>query len=200
MNYQSGLFIHTILGVLILFYEFLRTKESRLDAILLVNVSYFLLYVYVPIAFFLIPEWVSVGAFKYLNANEIPILLLSLICLLGYILIISGIVFCKSLMRYSNNKILKIEISGNVTFFLFIVGVLSFFMYVSAYGGIANSILYGSATRYGGLDIGEVTSGVGLVFKRLLSALELVLFYFISMKFSGSVLNFRLKFIYFVFP
>ena len=196
MNIEFSIFIHLILGIVIIFYELFRSKNNRLDAMFFISVYYFLLYVYVPISLYIYPEWADVGAFKYLSVNNRPALLISFLSIFGYFLIISGRLFSIFVSRSIHMKSTEFKISNSVIFTVFIIGVFSYFMYTNAFGGISNSIMAGSAVRYGLLDIDDVVSGNGLVFKRLLSALELLLFYFIGMKFYGAKFNNHSNFLF----
>jgi len=71
------------------------------------------------------------------------------------------------------------------------VGIAAYFAYVSGFGGIWNSILYGSTVRFGSVDIESVFEGRTGVFKHLVSVLNIVFLYCLARAYAGLQLRGR---------
>jgi len=190
-----SLAFHLFLGMIIVLYEFLRAKTRPLDTMLFISISYFLLYVYVPVAIYFKPEWATVGAFKYNNEYSYSSLTIALISIFGYCLILGGRHYSQLLIGTAPRHPAYIDLSKKSFIILIIIGIISYLLYARALGGVFNSVILGSALRYGVLNIDEVVSGNGLVFKRLLSVLELLVFYSIARRYSGRKLTHGFKFL-----
>lgn len=184
-----SLFIYIALGLLIGLFELFRRKVYIFDALFFVNANYLLFYSITPIVLIVIPEWQDqVGLFRY-YAVDLERTDLALICLIGYLFLVLGWLSVNSLkakpfqMRLSKRDAERFALIGLV------LGIMAFFAYASAMGGVLNAILYGSAIRYGRIDAELLDVGKGEVFKHFMLSLNLVFLYYISRLFQGESLK-----------
>jgi len=147
-----SLAFHLFLGMIIVLYEFLRAKTRPLDTMLFISISYFLLYVYVPVAIYFKPEWATVGAFKYNNEYSYSSLTIALISIFGYCLILGGRHYSQLLIGTAPRHPAYIDLSKKSFIILIIIGIISYLLYARALGGVFNSVILGSALRYGVLN------------------------------------------------
>jgi len=153
------------------------------DAIFYANAVYFIFYALLPVTLIIIPEWkTNVFLFYAVDVERVD---LAVICFLGYALLFTGWLigdclqarpFSLGFSQHGVNSLVIIGLS---------VGIIAYFLYVSTFGGIWNSILYGSAIRYGRVEIESVFVGRTGVFKYFVPALNMVFLYCLARVFAG---------------
>ena len=136
-----------------------------------------------PITLIIVPEW-KTDVFRF-YAVDVERIDLALICFLGYALLFLGWFWGDYLqvrpfsLGFSQQGIKNLVIIGLA------IGITSYFLYVSTFGGIWNSILYGSAIRYGRVEIESASTGRTEVFKYFVPALNMVFLYCMARVFAG---------------
>lgn len=172
--------LYVILGLLIIILEVFRHRIRILDAIFFANVNYFMFFVITPLSLIIFPEWQSkVGLFRYENV-DLDRLDLSIICLISYLGLWFGWFLGSINKPKPYNFFLSKKSERKLVTFGFISGIIGYLFYVISFGGIYNSIIYGSAIRYGRLDAAYIGVGAGEVFRHFIFSLNLVLLYNIS--------------------
>jgi hypothetical protein len=192
-----AILLYTILAVVIIIYEIFRKKKYVFDPIFFVNVSYLLFYVLTPIILAIMPEWQSqIGLFRIYAVN-IYSFDLSIIVFLGYLLLITGWYFgdfikSKPFKVYVNSR--KAQEFACIGL---IIGFAAYILYVASFGGILNSLVYGSALRYGRVDFEVLGVGKGEVFRYFLPTINMVFLFYISKYFAAGRLNMKeLRYLY----
>lgn len=181
------LVIYVALALLIGIFEFARRRVYFFDAIFYANAVYFIFYALLPITLIILPEW-EVQVFRS-YAVDVKRIDLAIICFLGYTLILLGWLLGDRLYArpfsfgFSQQDIKNLVIIGLA------VGIVAYFAYVSSFGGIWDSIIYGSAVRYGSVDIESVFVGRTGVFGRFVPALNIVFLYCLARLFAGEPLK-----------
>lgn len=156
------------------------------------------MYVVTPVVLIVIPSWQGkVGLFQYYSV-DLGRIDISIICLAGYTLMLCGWLIIDRvkarpyIMRLSKRGVERFAILGLV------IGLISYFMYAISMGGVINSILYGSAIRYGRINSEFVGVGKGEVFKHFIFSLNLVFLFYLSKVFQRDSIKLLGKIIFII--
>lgn len=180
------LILYVLLGALIIAFEAIRKPMHRFDGMFFTNLFYFVGYSFVPLTLILVPDWLydpRTGSALNFDTSRID---LPLICIFGYCLLWLGWHAGKRssnirpLVRNPSKRQLQI-----ILIFGLVVGMAGFFTYTAAFGGVREALLYGSAIRYGKIDIESFGLGKTEVFQHFIYALTLVILYYIAALVNG---------------
>jgi len=176
-----ALILYVMLGALIIAAETIRKPMHRFDGIFFANFFYFVCYSFVPLTIIFVPDWLYdlyTGSSFSFDSGRVD---LALICIFGYCLLWLGWVAGerKSNIRPLVTKPLKRQVQIMLVIGL-VVGMAGFFAYAAAFGGILETLLYGSAFRYNIVDIQTFELGKTEVFKHFIYALSLVTLYYLA--------------------
>ncbi|TCI48270.1 MULTISPECIES: O-antigen polymerase [unclassified Exiguobacterium] len=184
-SYES---IYLILAFIILAVELGRNKINW-DYLSVINYTYILLYCIVPMFMYRFPEELH----YYIDLNNRNILVSSLYVYLGYFFILCGyfITFNKSLRQ---DFIIKDKILFKLSLLFFTIGLISFSLYASSYGGF--QIIIENADR---IRSGWFTTSSPFVFFKLPSAMLTLSFWIaVSLLFNNKANEYTRLFLLFL--
>lgn len=188
-NSGMSLTIYCLLGLLIGLFELYRKKYYQFDAIFFANATYFLFYSMGPIFIILFPEWRERAGLYQLYEIDLDRIDLAAICFFGYLFLLLGWLSANLIKVTPFNFQSNQHKSERLLVVGLALGLVAYFSYVSALGGVVSSILNGSRIRYGGEGVDQFDLGKGEVFKHLILFNELVFLYQLSRIIKGDPLD-----------